>query len=622
MSKTVPFLAVCLSVLSAILDPGSGFGSALDGLWYLGCAPPADAVVNSSRMNTVAACREAGKFVATPVSGPYSPHGKGNNRYTPAHGGQAVIDVWMEHVRSQPDMVIFTTWKDLGEHHYVGPYNLQHTGYHRYNAFPHLAYLELSAYLFEWYKRPPGAAAPVVAASQEKLFYFYNLQPWNNSCPVSAAAGQLHVTEIPTVCLQLSNTCQGDSLGPGRFVVSDAAYPMDDKLYATLLVNATAVLSMTSGAAAEQTFWVASAGLHSFEVPRFPGAQRIRVSRAGGRVLADVVGSELVNASTDPAVLADCNHQTFTGTAALKADDDAGAAAAAASLIATRRHLTVALIRRVAAAIPPPAPALLESCYRPSHPEQSPMKTDDESRSAIHAAGTTKQQRYLSSFAYTIDSSSPAYGQMWTADDFITVDSTSGKERVWQNLILVTGTDTHFAQLSADVLHRTGQNLPVLWSWGGWRTGTQCWVVGRVQHCSQGGWPCAGGNVQLQCMPPPLQRQSTAAAVPLANGTMSARAQFPHLPPQFPHLPPQPWGVYFGDEQDLARHPNRQTAREGFADGIAAVPRGYHLYQHAVQLGRLPLVRTRVGRFYATSPRGRVILPRWLWPWERCNWTG
>ena len=106
---------------AAILNSTSGFGDALDGLWYWGCAPPADAVVNSSR-DTVAACRAAGKYVATPVSGPYSPSGKTNNRYTPSHGGRSIIDVWTEHIASQPDMVIFTTWNDLGEHHYVGPY--------------------------------------------------------------------------------------------------------------------------------------------------------------------------------------------------------------------------------------------------------------------------------------------------------------------------------------------------------------------------------------------------------------------------------------------------------------------------------------------------------------------
>ena len=272
----------------AIVDPVGGFGAALDGLWYWGCAPPADAVVNSSR-DTVTACREVGKYVATPVSGPYSPHlPGGNNRYTPSHGGRAVIATWTEHVQSQPDMVVFTTWNDLGEHHYVGPYNLDHHGYHRYNAFPHLAYLELSAYYIGWYRLPPGSPAPPI--NTEKLFYFYNLQPVNNTCP-------------------------GDPVGPGRFVRSDRQYPMEDRLYATLLLNASAELTLTSGIAAPIRF-EALPGVVSFEVPRFPGQQRLQVTR-GGVVLVDVVGSELVNASTDPAVLARCDHQTFTGSALL-----------------------------------------------------------------------------------------------------------------------------------------------------------------------------------------------------------------------------------------------------------------------------------------------------------------
>ena len=272
----------------AILAPHTGFGSALDGLWYWGCAPPADAVVNSSR-DTVQACREAGKYVATPVSAPYSPHRKGNNRYTPGHGGRAIVDVWTEHLRSQPDMVIFTTWNDLGEHHYVGPYNLGHSGYRRWNAFPHLAYLELSAYYISWYKLPAGAPAPPVVT--EKLFYFYNLQPVNNSCP-------------------------GDPLGPGRFVLADSHFPREDRLYATLLLNESAELTLISGNASPVSF-TAGAGVMSFEVQRYPGQQRLRVTR-NGMVLADVVGSELVNASSDPSVLARCDHQTFTGSAELR----------------------------------------------------------------------------------------------------------------------------------------------------------------------------------------------------------------------------------------------------------------------------------------------------------------
>jgi hypothetical protein len=275
----------------------SGFGSAMDGLWYWGCAPLADAVVNSSRA-TVQACREAGKYVATPVSGPYSPHvgprGHGNNRYTPSHGGKAVADTWAEHIASQPDMVIFTTWNDLGEHHYVGPYNLHRYDdklwpkYDKPNAYPHLAYLELSSYFIAWYKLPAGSPAPPV--TEESLFYFYNLQPANNSCP-------------------------GDPVGPPSINFHDPNFPIEDKLYATLLINSSAELTLTSGAAAPVIFH-APVGLQSFEVPRLPGAQVLKVTR-GGVVLADVTGSEVVNASDNPAVLARCDHQTFTGSALL-----------------------------------------------------------------------------------------------------------------------------------------------------------------------------------------------------------------------------------------------------------------------------------------------------------------
>lgn len=140
----------------------------------------------------------------------------------------------------------------------------------------------------EWYKQPPGSLAPAI--SQEKLFYFYDLQPANNSCP-------------------------GDPIGPGRHVVSDPQFPIEDMLYATLLLNASAEISMTSGSVGPHTFY-AEAGVVSFEVPRHPGAQRLTVTR-GGVVLADVVGAELVNASHNPAVLARCDHQTFTGAVLL-----------------------------------------------------------------------------------------------------------------------------------------------------------------------------------------------------------------------------------------------------------------------------------------------------------------
>ena len=59
-------------------------------------------------------------------------------------------------------------------------------------------------------------------------------------------------------------------------------------------------------------------------------------------------------------------------------------------------------------------------------------------RVAVSPNTAPQRPRYLSSFAYTISNDAPAHRQMWTADDFVTM-GTDGKERPWQNLILVTG---------------------------------------------------------------------------------------------------------------------------------------------------------------------------------------
>ena len=104
----------------------------MDGLWYWGCAILAHKVSSSSAA-TVEACiplhacvcacyihllhrelslwisprfREAGKYVATPVSGPYSPHKKTNNRYSTSAGAKAVIATWTELLNSQVCMQV------------------------------------------------------------------------------------------------------------------------------------------------------------------------------------------------------------------------------------------------------------------------------------------------------------------------------------------------------------------------------------------------------------------------------------------------------------------------------------------------------------------------------------
>jgi glucan endo-1,3-alpha-glucosidase len=107
--------------------------------------------------------------------------------------------------------------------------------------------VSLCVLVAEWYKQPPGSAAPAIV--KEQLFYFYDLQPANNSCP-------------------------GDPLGPGRHVVSDLKFPIEDMLYATLLLSAPANVFLTSGSAAPHSFH-AEAGVVSFEIPRHPGEQRL-----------------------------------------------------------------------------------------------------------------------------------------------------------------------------------------------------------------------------------------------------------------------------------------------------------------------------------------------------------
>lgn len=139
---------------------------------------------------------------------------------------------------------------------------------------------------------------------------------------------------------------------------------------------------------------------------------------------------------------------------------------------------------------------------------------------------------YLSSFSYTKPSGGGAAG--WTADDWITTTST-GEKKPWQTHILVTGDDTAFAGLSAAVLRKTGVNLPVLWYWGGW-----------LQY---------GGN-----------------ATAVAASWQSFKARQTVLQGLYPHLPSTPYGIYVGDEPDLAGNPARQKY---LADGLVLVKESY-----------------------------------------------
>jgi hypothetical protein len=120
---------------------------------------------------------------------------------------------------------------------------------------------------------------------------------------------------------------------------------------------------------------------------------------------------------------------------------------------------------------------------------------------------TAPKQLYLSSFSYTV----PNPKLMWSVDDFLVKDK--GGERPWHNLLVVTGNDTDFAQLSSLVLHRTNHSLPILWNFD--------------------------------------QRHWKDDAAITKSNFEAFLARYDQLRQQHPHLPRQPFGVYMGDEPHM-----------------------------------------------------------------------
>jgi len=86
----------------------------------------------------------------------------------------------------------------------------------------------------------------------ESLYYFYNLQPVNNSC-LGDPVGPLSKSEAP-------------------------GYPLEDRVYATVLLATPANVSICSGGGGWASFAL-PAGLHSINATALPGLQRFRVQR-------------------------------------------------------------------------------------------------------------------------------------------------------------------------------------------------------------------------------------------------------------------------------------------------------------------------------------------------------
>jgi hypothetical protein len=294
--------------------------SALDGFLFWGCSYTGDDEAFASLQN-IQACRAAGKYAMNPVSGPVSSHtwyddpkDRMFNRYYPGNGAKGIMQEWMAHIHGldgdQPNWVLFSTWNDVGEHHYVGPMNNTYWGAHpeapnlvTHTDFPHQAYLQLSAYFIRWYKLPAGSAAPLVTRADEALFYFYNLQPISNACPLDETGQDtIHAT---------------------------TAYPAEDMVYITCLLAEPANITVESGLpftkppgkgaagfeipgakpSASKTVFAVPAGVYSVKVPALCGGQRFTFERGGATW--SVLGSEGINTTAMSTGI--CNKQTFSG---------------------------------------------------------------------------------------------------------------------------------------------------------------------------------------------------------------------------------------------------------------------------------------------------------------------
>lgn len=206
-----------------------------------------------------------------------------------------------------------------------------------HTQFPHVAYLQLSAYFVQWYKAPAGSPPPPVSIEDEAIFYFYHLQPVHNRCPSDPVgpSGKAAHCAPPTHCgppPPAHQWCVPDSRSPlGRPGVHncDPDYIVEDAVFVTSLLSSPGTVVITTGlpytkpagngasgftiavdAPSTHSFQL-PAGLHSLQVPALPGAQNITFMRDGLPAPVTSIGSEGINTTAMSAAV--CNLQIFSG---------------------------------------------------------------------------------------------------------------------------------------------------------------------------------------------------------------------------------------------------------------------------------------------------------------------
>jgi hypothetical protein len=136
----------------------------------------------------------------------------------------------------------------------------------------------------------------------------------------------------------------------------------------------------------------------------------------------------------------------------------------------------------------------------------------------IHAS-VHQHQSYLGAWAYTgcgTDLQPCPTGprvwtpHAWTVENFMRKGG-NGTDQPWVNLLVSGGgNQTAFAELQVEILRRSGESLPVLWQWNGWRTA------------------------------------NTTSA--LEQSFVQFKSMYKQLARQFSSLPPSPFGIFLGDE--------------------------------------------------------------------------
>lgn len=153
------------------------------------------------------------------------------------------------------------------------------------------------------------------------------------------------------------------------------------------------------------------------------------------------------------------------------------------------------------------------------------------------ASTTVFPKQRLGTWAYYVPEGNPMRPHLFTANDFIV---TSGEREVmWQNIMMVVGgigpmegVWEYYANVSAEILQRTGTAPDMVWTWDPDGSAKEFNAEGKFKS-----W-----------MPDPTG--TTTPQLNLENFGKNYNA----LRETYPHLPEEPFAIFMGDEPDLAKN--------------------------------------------------------------------